>query len=155
MLQDKEVVLERAGTLRIKQLPTSTALRFSVALGKLAVPIAEGFDFSDQDNSKRQISFEAVDIARRVMNVMDEQRTPDMVRDLVKASVVQPPWDDGGWYETRFAANFKELFELLKEIIQFNYGGVLELLGKTMSGTEEDTSPSSSEEKSLGMEQAS
>lgn len=144
MLQDKELIYEKAGTLRIKQLPTSKALRYSVALGKIAVPIADSLGFTDSGNGKAQISLDAVGIVHSLMGALDEEKTPALIRDLVRDSVIVPDWGDGTWYESRFGANFQELFKLVEEIIRFNYGGALELLGKTMVPGA-DTSPESSE----------
>lgn len=136
MIESKELLYPKAGKVTIQQLGTSKALKYSVALGKAAAAVAPGFmkrTPGKESNDKLTISYDPVVILQELMGYLDEETSPDLIKSLIMDSVIAPAWNDDSWYETKFSANFTELFLLLKEIIEFNYGGALELVGKTMA----------------------
>ncbi len=144
-LEQREIVLA-FDSVMIQQLGTTKAIKYSVMLSKLVGGLASGIktlgatDVMDWD----------IDIGRMVAGVveqLDQEATPALLKALVRDSLIKPQWNDT-WFEATFSGNLDQLLELVKGILEFNYGGLVEHLRKKIPGTLASSSPQVTEETS-------
>jgi len=97
-------------------------------------------------NTKYQIKLLPAIKGLQVMEELDKSRgvpSPELLRALVLESVtvnnIQPT---GDWFDKHFARNYKELYNLFNEIVDFNFG---DEFGGEEGGKEQGPNPDTQE----------
>ncbi len=131
-LEQKTVSLS-FGDVMIQQLGTSKAIKYSVAMSKVVGGMAHGVKTMGETNV---LNWD-VDVGKVVTGLveqLDQDATPALLKSLVRDSLIQPQWNDT-WFEATFSGSLDQLVELIKAILEFNYGGLVEHLRKKIPGT--------------------
>lgn len=142
MLEQKSVSLG-SGEIVIQQLGTTLALKHSVILGNLFGGAAQGVESYSTKIENWNINFGR--IISGMIDQLDPEKSPAWIKELVQQSVIQPTFTDD-WFDITFSGNLEELMELLKAILEFNYGGLIEYARKKIEAA--FTSDISSEKES-------
>jgi len=127
MLEQKDIIVGDQ-TVRIQQLGTSLALKHSIIIGKLIGGAAIGID----SVGKRSVQDWDIDFGKMIDGVLanlDSEESPKWIQLLVSQSVIVPQYTTT-WFDKTFSANLEGLMELIKEICEYNYGGLIEYVGK-------------------------
>ncbi len=141
-LEQKTVTI--AGTeITIQQLGAQLALKHSIILGKLFGGMAHGID----SKGKKEVLDWNIDVGKMVDGVisnLDPEESPAWIMLLLKQSMIKPEFTDD-WFNVTFSGGLENLLELLKVILEHNYGGLLAYTRKKIEAV--TTSDSSSEVK--------
>ncbi len=114
----------------IQQLPCTRGLEVGIHLVKIIMGAADGVDGVTGEKSLLDTELNPAKMAAGLFKKIDEKGTPAFIKNLIQESLVRPDPGDGfnDWYETQFAANYEELYDLLAAIIDHN--GYIDLIKK-------------------------
>ena len=131
MLEQKTIQI--GGTeILIQQLGTSLALKHSVILGQLFGGLSQGIESKGKDS----VADWNIDFGKTVdglLSRLDPEKSPVWIYELVQQSVIKPDFTDT-WFQKTFSGELENLLLLLKAILEHNYGGLLEYVGKKIQG---------------------
>lgn len=114
-IQQKEVTIN-GETYLLTQLPGMTGLKLGKQLVKILGPAFAGMQGEEGSMSKAlSILFENLDDSAEALIIA-------LVTSASKGSVAIN-------FNTEFAGEYDKLFLLVKEIVEFNYGSVFQMLG--------------------------
>ena len=147
----------------LEQLPTTPALKYAIALGKIfGTMLAGGFDIPDFDEDKDTFDqLNAPKMITGLLSQLDAEKTPELIKSMIRDSLKDPKWSND-WYERRFSGELGDLTKLLTHILQDNFGDVLEIAKKKLqevpitrpkssdSGTEQNGAPRTDAPESTG-----
>lgn len=123
MLDQKTVTIGE-DKFTIQALPATKGLEVAFTIAHILKGAGQGFSEQYVMNVL-DTHINVGQLVSGIMNAVDIKGTPQFIRDLVKSSIVSPDCDDE-FYESRFAARYDDLADLLKEIILLNnYGDVI------------------------------
>ena len=114
----------------IQQLPSSFGLQVVAHLGHIAAGMGRGVGEVPAGLGYDQTPINVGGVISGLLDRLDEEATPAFVKRLVLESVVPKMSPDD--YESRFAGNYDELWELVEKIIEYN--GFMEVLKKRLGG---------------------
>lgn len=123
MLEQKTVTIGEDKFV-IQALPATKGLEVAFTIAHILKGAGQGFSEQYVLNVL-DTHINVGQLVSGILSAVDIQGTPQFIRDLVKTSVISPDCDDE-FYESRFAARYDDLAELVKEIIVLNnYGDVI------------------------------
>ena len=132
MLEQKTITIG-GDDFVLEQLPTTPALKYAIALGKIfGTMLAGGFDIENFDEEKD--TFDQLNASKMVtglLSQLDAEKTPELIKSMIKDSLKEPKWSND-WYERRFSGELGDLTKLLTHILQDNFGDVLEIAKKKL-----------------------
>lgn len=162
MLENKTITIG-GDDFVLEQLPTTPALKYAIALGKIfGTMLAGGFDIENFDEEKD--TFDQLNASKMVtglLSQLDAEKTPELIKSMIRDSLLSPKWSND-WYERRFSGELADLTQLLTHILQDNFGDVLEIAKKKLqavpitrpkssdSGTEQNGAPQTDAPESTG-----
>lgn len=129
----------------IQSLPATRALTVAAKLAKVAGGAGKGM--SDFTLKIEEISdaFHVGSMVQGVLQNIDADGAPELIRQLVRESLVTPLFEGDGaeqrfteWYELRFSRELQDLMVLLYEIFAHNYGDPLEWAKKGLARATEN-----------------
>ena len=144
MLDQKSIIIGDTEIV-IQQLGTSLALKHSVILGRLFGGLSQGIE-STGKASVKDWNIDFGKMINGVISKLDPVESPVWIKTLIQQSIIKPNWSDD-WYESTFSGNLEGLLELLKAILEHNYGGLFEYARKKIGM---NISATSSESKTEG-----
>ncbi len=153
MLSQRQISVG-ADDFTLTQFPTTKALRYGIALGKIAgAMLADGLDTDLAEDAQDDVlaGLDAGGMVRGLLSQIDEQKTPELIKSMLRDALVtytfqgktRTEWDDQ-WYENRFAGALDELVELLTAVFEDNFVAVIDVVKKKV-GMSRVTSVQSSE----------
>lgn len=162
MLTQRAVIFT-ADEITIQQYTTTKALRYGVAIGKVAgAMLAAGLegDLKEPDDHDAVEGVVVEDDLLDKMNAgrmvegllsqIDDERTPALIKAMIQDAVVLYKWQgvmattwSNEWFDDRFAGNLGDLFTLLSAIFDDNFGQAIQLIKKKMPRTPRTSSKSS------------
>jgi hypothetical protein len=132
MLSQKTVLID-GKELIIQQLGTTNALNHAIILGQLIGGVSQGVDSrGSTDVGDWFIDFGKM--AEGVLSKLDSEESPRWIKRLIQQSLIKPTYSDD-WYESFFSGNIDGLAELIKQILEHNYGGLFEFAKKKIEDT--------------------
>jgi len=118
MLDQKQVTID-GRSFTIQQFPTTIGLEIGFSLVKIIAGAAEGFGDIPPAGSFLDIWVNPGKIATGLMNKIDIVGTPQLIKRMIRESVVQPDFTDE-WYESEFSGEYDKLISVIEEIIKLN-----------------------------------
>lgn len=122
MLDQKTVTLGDEKFV-IQALPATKGLEVAFTIAHILKGASEGFS--------EQYVLNVLDthmnigkLVAGIIGAIDIKGTPQFIRDLIKSSIISPECNDE-FFDSRFAARYNDLAELMKEIILLNNYGEL------------------------------
>ncbi len=127
MLEQKTVLIGDV-EITIQQLGTSKALKHSIILGQLFGGVSQGI----ASQGKTTFQDWDIDFGRMIdgiLSKLDSEKSPAWIKELIKESVIQPAYTQD-WFDITFSGSLENLLELVKAILEQNYGGLFEYARK-------------------------
>lgn len=140
MIESKEIKIGGEKFI-INSLPATRAVSIAVRLAKVAGGAGMGISDFTMKIEELPEAFHLGNMVQGVLQNIDVDGAPELLRDIVRESVVFPQFEgeiDGvnadkrflAWYDTRFSRKLDDLIALLYVIFSHNYGDPLEWLKK-------------------------
>ncbi len=123
MSLEQKTVTIAGSEITIQQLGAQLALKHSIILGKLFGGLAQGID----SKGKKSVQDWDIDFGKMVDGVianLDPEESPAWIMLLLQQSIIKPEFTDD-WFNITFSGSLESLMELLKVILEHNYGGLL------------------------------
>jgi len=118
MLDQKEITIN-GKSYTIQQLPTTTGLEIGVAIIKILSGAAQGIGDVPVGGSFLDTWIDSGKIASGLMNQLDVTGTPQLIKRIVRESIVSPTFSDE-WYEAEFSGGYDDLATLIENVIALN-----------------------------------
>lgn len=114
----------------IQQLPSSLGLQVVAHICHIAAGMSKGVGEVPIGLGYDQTPINIGGVISGLLDRLDEEATPAFIKRLVRESVMPEMSPDD--YESRFAGNYDELWELVQRIIEYN--GFIDVLKKRLGG---------------------
>lgn len=118
MLDQKQITID-GKSYTIQQFPTTTGLEIGISLVKIIAGSAEGFGDVPASGSFLDIWVNPGKIASGLMNKIDISGTPQLIKRMIRESIVQPEFNDE-WYEAEFSGEYDNLISFIENVIEVN-----------------------------------
>jgi len=118
MLDQKQVTID-GKSYTIQQFPTTIGLEIGISLVKVIAGAAKGFGDIPPAGSFLDIWVNPGKIASGLMGEIDIIGTPQLIKRMIKESIVSPDFDDE-WYESEFSGEYDNLISFIEEVISVN-----------------------------------
>ncbi len=145
MLQEKTIQVGD-NSIIIRQLGTTLALYHSIKLGALFGGLTQGIESRGGNVQDWNIDFGKM--VEGILAALDPNESPIWIKKLLKESMIKPEFNDI-WFDKTFSGSLEDLLDFLKDILEHNYGGLLEYTRKKIIATTTD-SKSSGPKKTSG-----
>lgn len=144
----------------LQQYPTTKALSYGIAIGKIAGAMLSGGLDGDIDGDGGDDLFSILDAGGMVnglLSQIDQVKTPELIKSLLKDAIAtyqfngetKTHWDDN-WYEARFAGALNDLIVLLMAVFEDNFLDAIDVVKKKVRSMETPTREKSSASKTGG-----
>lgn len=118
MLEQKEITIGGSNYV-LQQFPTTSGLEIGIALVKIIAGAAEGIGDVPPGGGILDVEFNPGRMAAGVMKQFDVTGTPQLVRRMVRESVITPVYSDD-WYESEFSGDYDRLGTMIEKIVAHN-----------------------------------
>lgn len=118
MLDQKQVTIGEK-TYTIQQFPTTIGLEIGISLVKIIAGAAEGFGDTPSGGGFLDTWINPGKIASGLMSKIDITGTPQLIKRMVRESIVSPEFNDE-WYEAEFSGEYDNLISFIEEVISIN-----------------------------------
>jgi len=118
MLDQKQITID-GKSYTIQQFPTTIGLEIGISLVKIIAGAAEGFGDVPPAGSFLDIWVNPGKIASGLMSKIDIVGTPQLIKRMIKESIVSPEFNDE-WYEAEFSGEYDNLISFIEEVISVN-----------------------------------
>lgn len=143
MLSQRQVSVG-ADDFTLQQYPTTKALSYGIAIGKIAgAMLADGLDPDLSEAAQDDIlaGLDSGGMVRGLLSQIDQEKTPQLIKSMLRDAIVaytvegttRTAWDDA-WYEARFGGALDDLVELLMAVFEDNFVDVVALVKKKALG---------------------
>ena len=118
MLDQKQVTID-GKSYTIQQFPTTVGLEIGISLVKIISGATEGVGDVPAGGGFLDTWINPGKVASGLMNKIDVIGTPQLIKRMIKESVVQPEFTEE-WYEAEFSGEYDNLISFIENVIEVN-----------------------------------